>query len=498
MNIKRKYNVDDPTEDALKASIFAQQIYTKPVRKPEDLGKWRRSHAYSDLVAYINNTSMAIQGHTQDGNDFIVSSQMSKLCKIFNWLDRLVYECHPLGVGQGMLRCVGEDRINVMESTVSLRHKCHHAYRHWVKLVQERVYSILERQIKPHCKHINELAQYLTRSFGSLHNFDYGPGHELMFVFYLCSLFKAGILGAEDTIAAALLLYQRYLDLVRHLTSFFRLAPSYKRDNNVIDDRNVLPYIWGCAQLCRKQPFAPPQWEQPEIMSAHRKSYMLLSSLEHLQKTMNYAALGVHSYQLWCVLSLSNWPDAYDGLMGTYVKSVLNDFCTVQDLVFCEMLSVTRQPFEYLQRAFLGEDKEEASSLSTEDTDQSDEDEESDLQLLDSRHLKAIKKKEMRHTRAQILSAACPPISLHNNLRTDVFLGFKNPSKLSSEPDAVSANVLRRPRLQSDVIRRDSTAQILANEKSNPNKKRTSIESGNSAMLKKLTNSYSEQSYYTI
>lgn len=507
MSSKQVYDVADPTADALKASAFAQRIYTKCVRTPEDLGKWKRSRAYYDLVAYINNTSMAIQGHRQVGG-YAVSKQMLKLCKIFNWLDRLVYQCHPLGAGQGLLRCVGEDRLDTMESTHSLRQKCHRAYRQWTKLVQEKIFSILESQVKPHCKHVNELAQYLTRSFGSLQHYDYGPGNELMFLFFLCGLFKSSILQSEDTVAAALLLFQRYLDLVRRLMTFFRLVPTSVRDNNVIDDRNILPYIWGCAQLCREQPFAPPQCEKPAIMEAHRQNYMLLSSLEHLQKIMGNVALGVHSYQLWCVLSLSNWPDAYSGLMGTYLKYVLNDFYIIQDLIFCEMLSFARQPLEYIQRAFLGELPKQETSSSQTDDDEEEGEEEQELEpepylAMSEKHKQKQKQKQDIKNQQQELPLG-PPVPLHKSLNTDVFLGYKDPRKASDHGEDSHIKMLRRQRNQKNQLLEKSSNQVDSKRQISP---RLSLESGGSDDFGKLnellgieksTKSQSNVSIYSI
>lgn len=430
------YKVIEPTEDAIKAAMFAQKIYAKRLRNPEDLNNWKRSRAYYDLVAYINNTSMAIQGHRQGGN-YIITKQMQKLCKIFNWLDRLVYEHHPLGVGKGLLRCTGEDKIDLMDSTNSLCHKCHRAFRHWLLQVQEKVFSILEQQVKPHCKHINELAQYFTRSFGSLKTYDYGPGNELMFLFYLCSLFKTGILQSEDTVAAVLLLFQRYLDLVRRIILFYRLS-THKFDNNIINDRNVLPYLWGCAQLCQEAPFTPPQWENPDIMVTHRKDYMLLSSLEYLQKTMQGASLGVHSYQLWCALSLSNWTDVYSGLMRTFLKYVLNDLYIVQDLIFSDIMSFRRQPSEFLQGAYLGKVPKQKTSSS------SDNDEEDIVE--EGKEEQRKEKQKKKHDFQKYDLPINPPVSRHNSLDTNIFLGFQDPSKFTDHTGSENTTLLRRPR----------------------------------------------------
>ncbi|KAH8411403.1 hypothetical protein KR215_003718, partial [Drosophila sulfurigaster] len=360
MGSKPMFQVTEPTVDAIKASGFAQNIYKKYLRSPSDLSNWKRSQAYYDVVAYINNTSMAIQGHRQTGGSYVISSQMQELCKIFNWLDRLACECHPMGIGEGLMSCLndndnghGHGQLNATASTNSMRHKCHLAYRRWLLQVQEKIFGRLERQLKPKCKHINELAQYLTRSFGSIKSNNYDLGHELMFVFFLCALFKCGILQSEDTVAAALVLYQRYVELVRRILLFYRLATLY-RDNNAIDERNALPYLWGCAQLCRDAPFTPLQCQKAAQLEPQRREYMLLSSLEYLQRGKGQVPLGVHSHQLWCVLSLSNWPDAYASLMRTYIKYVLDDIYIVQHLIFSEIMSFARQPAEFLVQAYLG------------------------------------------------------------------------------------------------------------------------------------------------
>ncbi|KAM8718976.1 hypothetical protein ACLKA7_011644 [Drosophila subpalustris] len=504
MSQKHMYEVTEPTEDAIKASVFAQRIYTKRLRSPEDLSNWKRSRAYYDLVAYINNTSMAIQGYRQGGG-YIITTQMHKLCKIFNWMERLIYEHHPLGVGQGLLRCVGETRIDSIESTNSLRHKCHRAFRHWLLQVQEKVFSILEQQVKPHCKHINELAQYLTRAFGSLKNYDYGPGNELMFLFYLCGLFKSGILQGADTVAAALLLFQRYLDLVRRIILFYRLS-AHKYDSNIIDNRNILPYLWGCAQLCQEAPFTPPQWEIPDIMVTHRQDYMLLSSLEYLQKTMQDAPLGVHSYQLWCVLSLSNWPDAYSGLMRTFLKNVLNDFYIVQDLIFSDLMSFNRQPSEFLQRAYLGKYPKQVTSSSSE------YDEEALIEDDDDEEQKQKQKQKLKtgnDFRKNDLPVN-PPVSRHNSLDTDVFLGFQDPRKLNDHNSKGKANanaeLLLRPRNYHNTLLRKTSS--MAHSIKTVLDSELNFESGDSnydtrklnelLRIEKSSQSNSTASYYSI
>ena len=55
-----------------------------------------------------------------------------------------------------------------------------------------------------------ELAVYLTESFGNSVRIDYGTGHELSFVIFLMCLFKIEILMEDDTKAAVLKIFNRF------------------------------------------------------------------------------------------------------------------------------------------------------------------------------------------------------------------------------------------------------------------------------------------------
>jgi serine/threonine-protein phosphatase 2A activator len=55
-----------------------------------------------------------------------------------------------------------------------------------------------------------ELAVYLTESFGNSVRIDYGTGHELNFVIFLMCLFKIEILNQNDTKAAVLKIFNRF------------------------------------------------------------------------------------------------------------------------------------------------------------------------------------------------------------------------------------------------------------------------------------------------
>lgn len=102
------------------------------------------------------------------------------------------------------------------------------------------------------CNLVTELGYYLSESFGNCIRIDYGTGHELSFIFFLCSLFKAEILKEEDNIACALKLFNTYLLFVRRLQKTYRMEPAGSQGVWSLDDYQFLPFIWGSAQLSCK------------------------------------------------------------------------------------------------------------------------------------------------------------------------------------------------------------------------------------------------------
>lgn len=54
-----------------------------------------------------------------------------------------------------------------------------------------------------------ELATYLSDGFGNSTRIDYGTGHEMAFVIFLCALFKVGAWKDEDRAAVGLKIFQR-------------------------------------------------------------------------------------------------------------------------------------------------------------------------------------------------------------------------------------------------------------------------------------------------
>ncbi|KAH8292277.1 hypothetical protein KR054_008036, partial [Drosophila jambulina] len=308
----------DISEDVLRATdVLTQKGPVKQMRGDSDLLHWVRSQAYRDLIGYINNTSIVLQGYRQTGS-FPVSEVMHKLCDMFDVLER------PLA--QYMTK-----------HSISPPGKKSGSYRAWLRHMFPTVLNQLAGAISAEkCKHIHELGEYLRRSFGNAVTHEFGPGNELMFLFFLCGLFRANILQGRDTVAAVLMLFSRYINVVRRLIVIYAL-PMASKPRCALEDYFFVAYIWGAAQLCLDAPFTPLQCDQPKEIESYRQDYIMVNLIENLPG--KGGSLSQNAFQLWCILSVPKWPDVYRGLERCYINHILASFHTVENAIFSELMS---------------------------------------------------------------------------------------------------------------------------------------------------------------
>ena len=69
------------------------------------------------------------------------------------------------------------------------------------------------KQILPENQYraIPEIVQYLLEGFGNATRIDYGTGHEMAFIMFLCCVFKIGVFEITDKTAVGVKLFNRYI-----------------------------------------------------------------------------------------------------------------------------------------------------------------------------------------------------------------------------------------------------------------------------------------------
>lgn len=139
--------------------------------------QWERSEAYYDIIGFINSISNSVQGI----KNTVYLEQIpvvQNLLHLFEKLSKMVDETPPIDQPQ---------RFG------------NKAYRDWFDKLQLQAKDLLA-DVLPEDLHpaITEVVVYFTESFGNKTRIDYGTGHELSFIMFLCCLFKIGALTELD------------------------------------------------------------------------------------------------------------------------------------------------------------------------------------------------------------------------------------------------------------------------------------------------------------
>ncbi|XP_055711585.1 serine/threonine-protein phosphatase 2A activator isoform X1 [Phlebotomus papatasi] len=299
------------------ASAEVFQPPTKCVKSAMDIPAWEHSEAYHELIGFINSVSMAIQGK-KISSEVPKTAGVDKVVQLFVKLNALVDDTPPVDQPQRF----GNS-----------------AYRTWYQKMTDSAEEML-LGILPEDKKgaLPEIRAYFVDSFGNSTRIDYGTGHELAFIFFLCCLFKVGVFERTDSAAVGLQVFDTYLTFARRLQMTYRMEPAGSHGVWSLDDYQFVPFIWGSAQLAMNSPIEPAQFLDENVIARHRNDYMFISCIEYIQKVKT-GHFAEHSNQLWSISAVQSWSKINSGLVKMYQKEVLAKFPVIQHVVFGSLMS---------------------------------------------------------------------------------------------------------------------------------------------------------------
>jgi serine/threonine-protein phosphatase 2A activator len=180
-----------------------------------------------------------------------------------------------------------------------------------------------------------ELAPYLCQSFGNGTRMDYGSGHELYFVVFLCCLDVMGCFpGGRAYPALVLRVFARYLRLVRRLLARYSLEPAGSHGVWGLDDHSFLCYYWGAAQLATHPRLRPKSILQaPDVVAHFAEDYLYFGAIAHIH-ACKQGPFHEHSPMLYDISGVASWSKVNGGMLKMYVAECLDKFPIVQHLVF--------------------------------------------------------------------------------------------------------------------------------------------------------------------
>lgn len=329
MNSESSTIGDVAKDENVPSSLPVNHRFLEPVKAVKsitDMAIWEKSEAYMEYTGFIATLNEAIKAKPLSV-DCKISENVTKILNLLDKIELLMDEFPPV------------DQPQRFGNT---------AFRDWLIKVKQNTTRLLQDalHLELHLA-IPEIKVYLEESFGNGTRIDYGTGHEMSFVMFLCCLYKIGNLYEDDNVATVFLIFNKYINIVRRLQKTYRMEPAGSHGVWSLDDYQFIPFIWGSSQLINQPKIYPPaKFLEEDIIDKYADEYMFLSCIKYI-KEVKTGSFAEHSNQLWSISAVGSWAKINQGLIKMYKKEVLSKFPVIQHVMFGSLLPIRRFPISH-------------------------------------------------------------------------------------------------------------------------------------------------------
>ena len=290
----------------------------KELTQPDQIPLWEKSQAYADVLGFIFAMNEAVRDKKLR-DEYTISGPVEKISTLFDTFDTWIAEIPPIDQPQRF----GNKAFKQF----------------YDKLVADSS-GLLENILgEKYFNSIPEISIYLNESFGNSTRIDYGTGHELAFIAFLCCLYKIGFLKEPDAVATVFHVFVRYMSICRKLQATYMMEPAGSHGVWSLDDFHFIQFIWGSSQLMGHKRITPARAVQEDYYRSFDKDYMYLAAIKHIcsVKTGPFAE---HSNQLWNISGVPLWNKVNCGLIKMYKAELLAKFPVIQHFLFGSLLTL--------------------------------------------------------------------------------------------------------------------------------------------------------------
>jgi serine/threonine-protein phosphatase 2A activator len=180
-------------------------IPTKRIDTEEKLEFWKSSEAYFRLIDFITLL-----------NESVKNKKLSDKCFQSEAVERIVGVLDQLGLWIDEFP-PDKDNNSRFGNIV---------FRSWIERLHDNAAILTAKALGSFENAVEELAAYLKGSFGDGTRLDYGSGHELSFAAWICCFELLGVIKPQDYQALVVIVFAKYLKIVRKLQSTYNLEPA--------------------------------------------------------------------------------------------------------------------------------------------------------------------------------------------------------------------------------------------------------------------------------
>jgi len=316
-------------EDTVDTSVLDEGDYdanlpkferaSKRIASPDQILKFKASPAFKTLTKFIVDLAASVKSKTNSAKKQISRNTKTILAMLAKF-DKLVDDVPP--------------RRQKMRYGNT-------AFRDWWQKFEDMAREAQEPLLSSGLKKrgaLDEITPYLLDSFGNATRIDYGTGHELHFVAWLCCLTEMGVFVKADFQALVTDVFNQYILLCRKIQSTYLLEPAGSKGVWCLDDYQFLPFYLGAAQLVNHPEITPSQ-VLDKYAQDQSEEYLYLSGIKFINK-MKTGPFHEHSPFLTDAMRAPSWKKVQAGLFRMFHDHVLEKYPVIQHFLFGTVLSI--------------------------------------------------------------------------------------------------------------------------------------------------------------